>query len=186
MKGAFSFMNRKYMYFEELVKKISPKLKGISYRLNGGHHFFSDRDLYQEALLHLWQNFKKGLLEDKTDSYILQGCYFHLKNYIRKNTKKVCLVSLRDEKKDEENSVLEDTIVDDFNKSKYLDYLNDKLLVEIIQNNGLKPREKEILHFYAQGLTTREIGQRLGISHVRVVKLTKRIRQKCYRYLDNI
>ena len=172
------------MDFLELVKRISPKLKGITYRLNGHYSFFNIEDLYQEALLHLWEDFKGGLLKNKTNSYILQGCYFYLKNYIRTNFKRVHLVSLESKNQAKEDVVLEDVIPGDFNKSSYLDYLHDKLLAEVIQNNGLLPREKEILRFYAQGLTTRVIGERLGVSHVSVVKATRRIRQKCLRYLD--
>ncbi|MCX5704439.1 MAG: hypothetical protein NT066_08150 [Candidatus Omnitrophica bacterium] len=82
------------MSFEILLKRISPTLKRIAYRLNGHFSFFNDEDLYQEALIHLWLDFKEGKLSDKTDSYILQGCYFYLKNYIRKNYDKANLISL--------------------------------------------------------------------------------------------
>ncbi|MBI4972379.1 MAG: sigma-70 family RNA polymerase sigma factor [Candidatus Omnitrophica bacterium] len=174
------------MTFEELLKKLSPTIKRIAYKLKRQGLFFNEEDLYQEALVYLWRNFKCGLLKDKTDSYILQGCYFYLKNYIRKNTKRIIVLSLHCRNRGEETAGLEEVIPDGLDKSTYLDYLNDKLLAEAIQNNGLNPREKELLYFYAQGLTTREIGQRLGVSHVRVVKLTKRIRQKCSRYLDSI
>jgi RNA polymerase sigma factor (sigma-70 family) len=172
------------MDFTGLLKRISPKLKGIAYRLSR-NRFFNDEDLYQEALLHLCECFKKGILADKTDSYILQGCYFHLKNFLRKNFKKTVFLSLESTYNDEGGVVLADLIADNFSKPVYLDYLHDKLLAEVIRNNGLLPREKKILSFYAQGLTTREIGRRLGISHVRVVKLTRLIRQKCNKYLDN-
>jgi len=172
------------MDFAGLLKRISPKLRGIAYRLGSRHCFFNDEDLYQQALVHLWGSFRRGLLGNKTDSYILQGCYFHLKNYMRKNFEKGYLVSLESENHDERGVALRDVIASDFNKSGYLDYLHDKLLAEVIQNNGLLPKEKEILRFYAQGLTTREIGKRLGVSHVSVVKATRRIRQKCLRYLD--
>lgn len=72
------------MSFQELHQKLSPTIKRIAYRLNGHYRSFNHDDLYQEATIHLWSNFLKGKLSDKTDSYILQGCYFHLKNYIRK------------------------------------------------------------------------------------------------------
>lgn len=173
------------MRFEELLRKISPTLKRITYKLSSRHSFIDMDDLYQEALVHLWRDFCKGLLEDKTDSYILQGCYFYMKNYIRTHIKKKVFLSLQSEKYDEEGQVLEEFILcDNFNKSSYLDSLNDKLLAEVIRNNGLSPREKTILSFCCEGLTTRQIGERLGISHVRVVKLMALIRNKCRRYLD--
>ena len=174
------------MHFEELFKRLSPKLKGIVYKLKRQNLFLGEEDLFQEALFHLWKNDKSGLLQDKTDSYILQGCYFHLKNYIRSHTRKVSLVSLYTENFEPGDENLVDTLPDAFNDSAYLDSLSDKLLAETIQNNGLEPREKEILAFYARGFTIRQIGQRLGISHVRVLKLTRRIREKCYKYLDNL
>ena len=82
------------MAFEELVKRLSPTLKRITYRLNGHFTFFNDEDLFQEALVRLWQDFNAGKLDDKTDSYILQGCYFHLKNYIRKCKTRTKLISI--------------------------------------------------------------------------------------------
>jgi RNA polymerase sigma factor (sigma-70 family) len=173
------------MYFEEIIKRLRPKLKGIAYKLNRRCGSLNEEDLYQEGLVYLWDSFNRGLLEVKTESYILQGCYFHLKNYLRVNLKRVNFVSLCSEDGREEDIKLEDVLTaDESYKSTYLAYLNDKFLTETILNNGLTPKEKKILYFYAQGLTTREIGRRLGVSHVSVVKSTKRIREKCLRYLD--
>jgi DNA-directed RNA polymerase specialized sigma24 family protein len=59
------------MQFEELVKKLSPTLKRIAYRLSGHFSSFDHNDLYQEELIHLWGEFKQDKLGDKTDSYIL-------------------------------------------------------------------------------------------------------------------
>lgn len=70
--------------FEALVGKLTSTLRRITRKLNGHFTFMDDQDLFQEALIHLWSCFQSGSLDDKTDSYILQGCYFHLKNYIRK------------------------------------------------------------------------------------------------------
>ncbi len=171
------------MCFEQLVKKISPKLKGITHKLNGRFTFFNDDDLFQEALLHLWLDYESGKLGDKTDSYILQGCYFHLKNYIRIVQDKSRLVSI-DAPINEENPDL----------GCYESYLEDpkpcrddtsrKMLVEDILNDGLTKREKEVFSFYLEGLTTREIGEKLGVSHVRVVKLQKKIKIKCQKFRD--
>lgn len=174
------------MSFEELHKRISPTLKRIAYRLNGHYTFFNHDDLYQEALMHLWQEFLAGSLQDKTDSYILQGCYFHLKNHIRKTKTKAIVVSLEGcaYENEEGESWLETICVGKDDSRDYREHLDAKLMAETIRNNGLIPREKEILAFCAEGLTTREMGARLGVSHVRVVKLMSAIRDKCRRHAD--
>lgn len=171
------------MIFELLTQKLSPKLKAIAYRLNHQFTFFNEEDLYQEALIRLWQDCRTGRLDDKTDSYILQGCYFHLKNYIRKNRVKAKLVSIEENAGLGKNS-FEDLFLKDEKTPDLRDRLNDLLLVETIFNNGFTQKEKSVLRFYAEGLTTRQIGERLGVSHVSVVKMTNRIRQKSEKYKE--
>ncbi|MCM8796133.1 MAG: sigma-70 family RNA polymerase sigma factor [Candidatus Omnitrophica bacterium] len=173
------------MFFEELVKRLSPTLKRIIYKLNGHPTFLNDEDLYQEALIHLWQDFRVGKLDNKTDSYILQGCYFYLKNYLRKVNEKLLLVSFDAIVDEGKVSFGETFFLKDKNVQNSLNSLNNEMLLEILYNNGLNKREKDILFFYAEGLTTREIGKRMGISHVRVVKLMSRIRNKCRKYMGD-
>ena len=174
------------MTFEKLIEKLTPKLKGITHKLNGHFTFFNDEDLFQEALIHLLQDFRAGELEDKTDSYILQGCFFHLKNYIRSQKIRKGLLSLEAVAGDKEGMSLKDTLwLQDEASKHYRDSLNNKLLVETIHNNGFTRREKEILMYCAEGLTTRDIGKRIGTSHVMVVKLVSRIRGKCRKYIDS-
>jgi len=173
------------MKFERLVKKLAPTLKRITHRLNGHFTYFNDEDLFQEALLHLWQDFNRGRLSDKTDSYILQGCYFHLKNYIRKYREKTIKISLEATAFDEEEGLTtQELLLAKYNTESHFNYLNKKLLAETIRNNGLTTKEKLILSFCADGLTTREIGARFGVSHVSIVKSMVRIRGKCRKYLD--
>lgn len=164
------------MCFEELVKRISPTLKRITHRLNGRLTFFNDEDLYQEALIHLWLDYRQGKLSDKTNSYILQGCYFYLKNYIRKTQNRPNLVSL-DALINDEGTSLEEILCKE-NPESCFSNIECKIFIEQIQSNGLTKREKEVLSFCLQGLTVREIGKRLGISHVRVVKVKKNLRNK--------
>ena len=173
------------MHFEEVVKRISPKLKGIAYKLNGRFTFFNEDDLYQEALVHLWIDYKDGKLVDKNDSYILQGCYYHLKNYIRKTQNKVCLISMDTYTGNEEEAAAE-RILSLEDPKLYFEDINSKILIEEILNNGLTEREKEVLSLCLKGLTTRGIGKILGVSHVRVVKLRKRIRIKCQKFRNFI
>ena len=170
------------MNFEELVERISPRLKGIAHRLNGCYSFVDEGDLYQESLLNLWTLWQKEKLRDKTESYILEGCYFYLRNYLRKAKipKKGWFVSL-DEPIDEEGHILEEIIPD---PSPLLsESIERKMIVEeIMEKNNLTEREKEILGLSAEGFTVREIGRRLNISHPRVVKIRNKIRERLSAY----
>ncbi len=171
------------MDFEELNRKFSTTIKRITYKLNGRYRSFDHDDLYQEALLHLWNASRQGKLADKTDSYILQGCYFHLKNYIRKVNEKPDLSLDEIIFNDSEDLDFKELIVDR-GQSDLRELLDLKLLADTIENNGFNPREKKILALFKDGLTTRDIGKRIGVSHVMVIKLMRKIRAKCQRYID--
>jgi RNA polymerase sigma factor (sigma-70 family) len=186
MRALFYFMVT-MIQFEELVKKLSPTLKRIAYRLKNSFAFFNDEDLYQEALLRLWQDYNNGKLSDKTDSYILQGCYYHMKNYIRLQKIRKNTVSLNVLVNTDSDLIMEELLgLGEDISAEYLRQLDNRLVAETIQNNGLTSKEKRILCFYAQGLTTRQVGERLGVSHVRIVKITALIRGKCKKYLDPV
>ncbi len=172
------------MHFEELINRISPKLKGITHKLNGRFTFFNEDDLYQEALVRLWIDYKDGRLVDKNDSYILQGSYYYLKNYIRKNYDKANLISLENSTNAEGEVFDLDNILSLESPESYFEVIHCRMLIEQINNNGLTKREKEVFCLALEGLTTREIGSRLGISHVRVVKLKGKIKDKCKKYRD--
>jgi RNA polymerase sigma factor (sigma-70 family) len=171
------------MDFETLVKKLSPIIKRITYKLNGHFTSFNHDDLYQEALMRLWSDYNEGKLADKTDSYILQGCFFHLKNYIRQNYNKAFMVSLEQGPEDKEEGGLTE-ILSLKGADSCFEEVHCNIVVEQIMNNGLTPREKEVFMLALEGLTVREIGDRLDISHVRVVKLRANIKEKCKKHLD--
>ncbi len=171
------------MDFAGLLKRISQKLRGIAYRLGSRHYFFNDEDLYQEAVVHLWQDFKRGLLKNKTDSYILQSCYFHLKNYLRNAKITRQMISLCDIYDAQEYNPEETALLRDERSECFLEQLDNKMLAETICNNGLTDREKYILSLCAEGLTMRQIGDKLEVSHVSIVKAMARIRQKCLKYI---
>ena len=174
------------MSFEELHQKLSPTIKRIAYRLNGHYRCFNHDDLYQEATIHLWSNFLKGKLSDKTDSYILQGCYFHLKNYIRKVNERSNIVSIDAALSTNDEATLEDVLGQYWASPDCRDQLHNKFLAQSIRGNGFNPKEKRLLDYFSQGLTTRDIGKRMGISHVSVVKLMQKIRIKAQKHLDKI
>ena len=165
------------MSFEELFQRISPKLKGIVYKIHRTVPSFSAEDLYQEAILNLLADYKNGKLSDKTDSYVLQGCYFYLRNYIRTIQGKTSLMSMNmpmGEGGTEFQDVLSSQEEPPAEEGPDID-----TLMERVFKNKLSRKEKEIVFFYLQGWTTREIGERLGISHVSIVKLEGKIREKC-------
>jgi RNA polymerase sigma factor (sigma-70 family) len=149
--------------------------------LNGRSHFFNEDDLYQEAVVHLWTDFKEGKLSDKTSSYVLQGCYFYLKNYIRKTQDGASLVRLSCLGQDQEEIDLEN-FVSLKNPKTDLDDLSGKILLEDIQREPWTEREKDVLSLSLSGLTVREIGLKLGVSHVAIVKIRNKIKDKCQKF----
>lgn len=163
------------MSFEHLITRISPTLKRITHRLNGHHSFFDDEDLYQEALIHLWFRYNQGSLSDKTDSYILQGCYFHLRNYVRKTQDKVPILSISTGV-GEDGTKLEDILTGDGTTA--FDYLESKIDAEAREAKCLTEREKTILSFIMEGMSMREVGAKIGISHVMVLKIRNKIKEK--------
>lgn len=169
------------MVFNELIHNISPKLKRITYRLNGHFTFFDDEDLFQEALVHLWVRFKEGKFSDKTESYVLQSCYFHLKNYIRKTQDKAGLLSLH-YYLNEDESTLEQFLAS--NDRGPIEHIDEDILIK--STDSLAEREKEILALALEGLTVREIGKKLGISHVMVVKIRNKIKEKCSKLKEEL
>lgn len=175
-KRAFLFGRVDDMHkdFEGMLRKLSPGLRGITHRLNGHFTFFNDDDLFQEALAHLWTAFISGSLSDKTDSYILQGCYFYLKNYIRTSLDKASLISLDGSREDDDIPIEE--IIPDNSQDIKKDV--DEILLKESAEENLDQREREVLNLAYDGLTVREIGERLSISHVMVVKIRSRIKNK--------
>jgi len=166
------------MKFEFIVKRLSPTLKRITKRLNGHHSYFDEEDLYQEALTHLWGAFRKGSIEDKTDSYILQGCYYHLKNHLRKVRENVIFISLN-EPAGEDGVAWEEVIPSD--EASSFTYLEDKLKLQAITDACASDRDRQVLRLLMEEMSVREIGAVLGISHVMVLKIRNRIRDTYLR-----
>jgi RNA polymerase sigma factor (sigma-70 family) len=166
---------RQVAEFERLLNRLSPTLRRITRKLNGNLAFMDDQDLYQEALMHLWTKFAARDLDDKTDSYMLQGCYFHLKNHLRKSQDGPPLLSLN-EPAGEDGFSLADILPTEGASS--VEEVEGRLQLEAITGTGVSDREKAVLFCCLEDMTTREIGQRLGISHVSVVKIRNKIRAR--------
>lgn len=171
--------------FEDLITKISPKLRAITKKLDGRYTSFDNDDLYQEACLSLWEKYNMNKLSDKTDSYILQGCLFFLKNHIRKVYKKIDSRSMSlNTVINEDDGTFEDVLISSYADTRN-NSLNNDLLLEAIYAR-LSEKEKKIIGLYLDDLTVREIGKRLCISHVMVLKIKNRIKDKCAKIRKEI
>ncbi len=163
------------MDFETLLKKISPILKIIAKSHNGHGFFIDEEDLYQEMCIHLWSNFADGVSGGVNTSYIVKSCEFYILNHLRKAREKARIVSL-EEPINEDGDTLKDILSD--TKEPLDKFVDRDLTIEAIRNNRLSKREREVFSLLLKGLTIREAGKELGVSHVMVVKVKNRIIRK--------
>jgi DNA-directed RNA polymerase specialized sigma subunit len=77
---------------------------------------------------------------------------------------------------DEDDCTLEDVIT--IKGRTAMDAAEERIIVDDATLNGLTDREKEVLTLSMEGSTVREIGEKLGISHVMVVKLRGKLKEK--------
>lgn len=169
------------MDFDNMLKELSSQLRGMARRLNGHPGFVDENDLLQEMRLHLWRKWEGGETEDKTESYLLQSCWFHVRNYIRTVNGRSDLLSL-DAPTGDEQSLLGEMVPD--NSGSVWERVNCRTIIESIRQDGLTSREKEVFDLSLEGNTLREIGKQLGISFVRISKIKANISKKC-RHLAN-
>ena len=165
--------------FEDLIRKLSPTLRRITHKLNGHFTFFDEDDLFQEALENLWISYNNNKLSDKTDSYVLQGCYFYLKNYIRTTLDKAKLVSLQKLTEEGDSSVEAFLGYEDH---RIEENVENKAILESEAVRRMTGRERAILKLSMDGMTVREIGQKIGVSHVMVIKIRKNMRKRFSGY----
>jgi RNA polymerase sigma factor (sigma-70 family) len=164
------------MGFEELFTRVSPKIKRIARRYNRWGAACNYEDLYQEMSVYLWDKFKAGVPEGINESYIVKGCMFHILNYLRKTREHAVIFPL-EERLDDQKDSLRELLPD---RQEPLDKrIDEELIVEHILNNGFSPREKQVFAFMMKGHTVREMGVKMGISHVMVIKISKKLRDKC-------
>ncbi len=163
------------MNFKEILKELTPKFISISLQLNKNSNGYDLNDLVQEMSMHLLEKWNKGEIEGYTKSYILQSCWFHIKNYLRKINKKIKTISLDDIVDGTDVCLCE--MIEDGSESVY-DIVNFKITVDNILSNGLTKREKEVFLLTLEGHTLREMGEILDISFVRVSKIENNIKKK--------
>lgn len=159
--------------FIQVARSYLPVFHRMAQKIGKLPCWITPDDIVAEMLLNLWECWKRGELESKTRSYILQNCWFSVKNYLRKSEDKVHLISLS-EPIDEEGTSLEELIESDLNFFRVIEV---RQLLDELQKK-LTPRENQVLHLQKGEYTTREIARELNISHVRVVKIQHNIKKK--------
>ena len=163
------------MAFETLYHRIAPRLKKMAHYYNGHGRFIDGDDLYQEMCAYLWARYPNGAPEGINDAYVIKGCEFHVRNYLRKAKNPVEITSLNLPIGDG-GITIADLIPDKGEPVR--DVINRRLVADAVRNSGLTLREQEVFSQLADGYTVREIGQRMGISHVMVLKIKKSLLRK--------
>ena len=162
------------MDFRILLEKITPALKAIA-RKHVLRSFYDADDLYQEMCLYLWSRFEEGMPVGMNESYIIKGCEFHLLNFLRKGRENVWLQSL-DEPLPHGGGTLKDIIPD---TREYISAVTEThLTIDDIKGKKLTKKEREVLSLLLKGYTVREAADKLGVSHVMVLKRKKNIIKK--------
>jgi RNA polymerase sigma factor (sigma-70 family) len=130
-------------------------------------------DLMQEALIHLWQVQEQS--PGQTKNWYLQNCRYHLLHYLALGRS----VDSPKRRASQVHPVQDDEDLDD-----WLDRFEgtDSVLQDVSARDMLaslskvlSKREMSILQWLAEGLATREIARRLGISHPMVIKHRRKI-----------
>lgn len=174
------------MSFESLFNNISPRLKGIARWYKRTGCLFSEDDLYQEMCIYVWNNYKKGLPEDINEAYVIKGCKFHMLNYLKKDSRAKITMSL-ERPIDENGTMMRDLIPS--NDEPLHRRISKNLTIDKIRNNGFSKNEKRVFSLLLEGYTVREIGQRMGVSHVMIVKyknsLIEKWHEKYGRFVTN-
>ena len=128
-------------------------------------------DLIQEALIHLWM--REAEHPGQKRSWYIQSCRLHLQNVLRKGRSVDCRkhrhasgLSAPDEQGPEEFEPRSDETLLSLVCAR-------DLMAEL--SKWLTPVEKEILNLSNEGLSAREIGQRLALSHTSVIRRRRNI-----------
>ena len=130
-------------------------------------------DLMQEALIHLWQVQEQN--PGQTKKWYLQNCRFHLLHYLALGRsvdspkRRASQVQPSDQTEDS------DSWLERFESGESV--LQDVSARDILaaMSTLLSDREMSILQWLSDGVGTREIAKRLGISHPMVIKLRRKI-----------
>ena len=163
--------------FLDVVGRLEPRIKGVAQKLKTRSRLLDEDDLFQMAVVRLWTEYVDGKVDGKTDSYLLQGCYHHLRNELRLRKNKSEEPSV-EEMEGSEGVSWEDAL-ETVEPKSLEEQVEASQLLEKVYAIGLTEKELLVLSLSLEGLTVREIGERLGVSHVQAVKHRNNIRAKC-------
>ena len=123
-------------------------------------------DLMQEAMIHLWHMEEQAPGQDEV--WYLQGCRFHLQNFLRQGRSVDSLKHVRDRVLNREQSGDGFNLVEpgEPNGSVWDEVSVQDSTAAISQ--WLTPREQETLRCLMDGLSARETARRLKVSHTMV------------------
>jgi RNA polymerase sigma factor (sigma-70 family) len=129
-----------------------------------------EEDLVQEALIHLWM--REFEHPGQSRSWYIQSCRLYLQNYLRKgrsvdggNHRRAASLPITEEEQKDPEPRVDDTLLS-------LVCARD-LVAEL--SKWLTPVEKEVLNLSNGGLSAREIGDRLDLSHTSVIRHRRNI-----------
>lgn len=169
------------MRFEEVLEKLNTRLKKLA-AVKARGSFLDKDELYQEMCVYLWEAISRGEYEGKSPSYIATGCKYHLANYIRKHADRFKSISLDKAAGDDEHMPFSELLAQEERLPD--EKIDTDIVIEYVNNNGFTKREKEVFYLLIEGETVRDIGRRLDISHVAVVKIRKKLIGECRKKLN--
>jgi RNA polymerase sigma factor (sigma-70 family) len=138
-------------------------LRGLVRRLTSERAL--EEDLIQEAIIHLWLRERDH--PGQSQSWYIQSCRLYLQNYLRKGRSvdrgnhRRAASSLTEDAAEEEVELRVDETV--------LSLICARDLVAEL-SKWLTPVEKQILSLSHDGLSVREIGERLSLSHTSIIR----------------
>ena len=149
------------MIFEQ--RNTRGLLRGVVRRLTTERAL--EEDLIQEAIIHLWLREKEH--PGQRQSWYIQSCRLHLQNFLRKGR------SVDGGKRRHAAGLPIDPATQDDLETRVDDALLSLVCArDLVAELGkwLTPVEKEILSLAHDGLSLREIGERLNLSHTSVLR----------------
>jgi len=165
--------------FEQRFSELAPMLKRIAKQFSRWQVMLDEDDLFQEMAIFLWQKMEANEFEGKSNTYVAKGCEFHIRNCLRMHKEKVTLESI-EKPISEAGETLSDSLCAASCGSEK-ERLDNQLTIDEILCNGYATAVKTVFSLLSKGYTTREVGAKMGFSHVRVVKLKQELIERYQR-----